>query len=617
MNVIDNNISLSEQFHPINFETFQCGDEYVIARIYKDDMKYYIASVDYFRHGIAIVHTSNGDCLINTHCVIIFEEHANSRRSDITINRTLDGFKISWEEDVAAPGKDFQWRDKECIIPEHQIVANAYEIYNTHIYDYPWGIAPEKGLIIRFDNNFYDFETYDLLFSIPKTLQLCKESICNIYNVYADCDYIKKKDVQIYTNDEFDKFIVKDTKYYKNIIVKVQGHKIVSWYPLPGIEEQPLKDISYQNHDEKIDMDPFKGLASYKYIKYIFSNDNRELGSHINRTFNLFSQFPELKTGIDAYRELRQHSIKKLGKEYVGVINGERIQLIIRLLDAGFVIFNYSDYRREILSKYYVFDRDGNILNLSGYDDIDVALLASSYEYEVLIFNRGNDYGIANIGLYGSKIELREKVIYSYDKDSEERETPIYPPVGIEVVGRPIDCRRPGKKLLEDRFYLRDIEQEKASAIGVYKWIAINYGFGRDFSETTFYAGLPYLLSKVDVDKELELTPLIEGYLYQLPNKQKASKYVKICNQIFYREFYRAYSTDTIKHATKESVEKTQKQIDEYCSKGSPYVVRIKEIKKFCDSYTQYYLFEYRPFGKIDSNGNITYEFGDPQDIKL
>jgi hypothetical protein len=73
------------------------------------------------------------------------------------------------------------------------------------------------------------------------------------------------------------------------------------------------------------------------------------------------------------------------------------------------------------------------------------------------------------------------------------------------------------------------------------------------------------------------------------------------------------YSINKIKYATEEAIKKTQHCLLENCRAANPYITNIKEIKKLGN----YFLFEYRPFGKIDSHGNITYEFGDPQDIKL
>lgn len=622
MHKIDSQQPLDEQYGSIDFTTFQCGDEYVIARVYRREKEYLKAHIDYFRHGIAIAHIGGIECLINIHCEIVFEGSASSRCSGINICRALEGFKIMWEEDVAAPGKDFDWRPKEVIIPEHRIAANAYEQYNAKIYDYPYGTTPpERGLIIRFDNKFYDFETYDFLFSIPNTVQFFKEcSRYNLYNVYSDCDYDNKPSVQVYKKDDFDTYIVKDAQYYRNIIVKVEGNKIISWYPLPCIEEEPLRDISYQNYSEDLGANPLDKLNADKYIQYIFSDDKIELNPHIDKTFNIFTQFPELREAFDTFQS---QIFRKTGKEYVGVIYENGVYLVVRFIYKGFIICNYNKYpsdNRRVFSKFYVFSDSGNILNLTGYDEIDV--VQSNVHGEALMFNRENEYGIANIGVFDSKsknIELRENVLFTYDEDDVEyKDIHIKPSVGIGLTCGNPDNRVLRQILIEDKFYIRDIEQEKASAIGIYKWKPMDLGYRQDFSDSVLYAGLPYQLSKIEVDDELRLAPIIDDYLYKLPNNSLVSKYIPIKDNILYREYmYTMYSIDTIKQATQTSIEKTRKRLEECCKKGNPYVVRIKEILKLSGSYTKYYLFEYRPFGKIDSKGNITYKFGAPDKIEL
>lgn len=626
MHKIDSQQPLDEQYGSIDFTTFQCGDEYVIARVYRREKEYLKAHIDYFRHGIAIAHKGNRDCLINTRCEIIFEETASSRRSGINICRAFEGFKIMWEEDVAAPGKDFDWRPKEVIIPEHRIAANAYEHYNAKIYEYPYDITPpERGLIIRFGNKFYDFETYDYLYTIPNTVQFFTECTrYNLYNVYSDRDYDNKPSVQVYKKDDFDAYIVKDAQYYRNIIVKVHDHKIISWYPLPCIEEEPLRDISYQNYSEDLGTNPLDSLNADKYIQYIFSDDKIELNPHIDKTFNIFTQFPELREAFDTFHAKQSQIFRKTGKEYVGVIRGSNVYLVVRFIYNGFIICNYDDYpcyssyKRRDLSKFYVFNDRGNILNLTGYDEIDV--VQSNVHSEELMFNRKNEYGIACIGTYNSNnIELREKVLFIYDEDDVKyKDIRIKPSVGIGITCGNPECRFLKQILIDDKFYIRDIEREKASAIGIYKWETIGISFREDFSDSVLYAGIPYPLSKIEVDDELRLAPIIDDYLYKLPNNSLVSKYIPIRDNVLYREYmHTMYSIDTIKQATQTSIEKTRKRLEECCKKGNPYVVRIKEIKKFSNSYTQYYLFEYRPYGKIDSKGNITYLSGAPDKIEL
>ena len=614
MNKIDFSRPLAEQYHYINFDTFESGDKYVLISVgkYVSRIKYFMATVEHFRRGIAIAHTGNGDCLINTHCEIIFEDQASSRHSDITIDRVIDGFRITWEEDVAAPGKDFDWRDRETYITENSLLTLAQQSDNPFIYPScnKDGIPYERGKYIKFGSDIYDFETYLPISHNPSTLHIYKRKIINnriFTNKISDKEI---NDGEVFCKADFNGFIIKDTQYFRNLIVKVNNSKILSFYPFPVIEEKPLKDISYQNYTEGLSINSFWGLNADKYVDYLFDDAKKELRSTIGKKFNLFEIFPELKDYFKAGEYQHMEILCKYDIDCLVHIykrdSGDR--LLIRFIHNGFIILLNSSYRNY--SKHYVFNHKGDLLNTNGYDEVDVA-------DDNLMFRRGKDYGIGSvINNVGREVELREKIIYTCN--SIEEATLIS---GGKHKNFHIGLTCGNADYVDDHlhypYYKRNLEMEKAAAICIFSWNSEGIGFRPDYTNSVFYAGIPYVLKKENIDEVLPLEPIIENYLYKLPNNRVVDRN-SILFPFWYREFeYCMYSIDKIKHATEEAIKKTQHRLLENCRKANPYVTNIKEIKKLSDSQTKYFLFEYRPIGKIDSNGNITYELGDPQDIKL
>jgi len=111
MNKIDFSRPLAEQYRYIDFDTFESNDIYVLISVgkYPPRIHYYTARVEHFRQGIAIAHTQNCNYLINTHCEILRTNAIDTPRhiANVQVQRALNGFKVSWEEECSAPGKDF------------------------------------------------------------------------------------------------------------------------------------------------------------------------------------------------------------------------------------------------------------------------------------------------------------------------------------------------------------------------------------------------------------------------------------------------------------------------------------------------------------------------------
>lgn len=613
MNKIDFSRPLAEQYRYIDFDTFESDDIYVLISVgkYPPRIHYYTARVEHFRQGIAIAHTQNCNYLINTHCEILRTNAINTPRhiANVQVQRALNGFKVSWEEECSAPGKDFDWQDKETYITEDSLLTLAQQSDNPSIYPScnKEGIPYERGKCIKYGNKIYDFETYLPLFSVPPTLHIFKREIINnrfFKNKIADKEI---NDGEVFNEADFNKFIIKDTQYYRNLIVEVYKNKITSFYPFPVIDEGPLKDISYQNYTEGLEIRSFEGLEGDKYANYLFDDEKKELRHTIGDKFNLFKVFPDLRDYFKAGELQHIDILHKYGKDCLVYINKRRDhdRLLIRFIRNGFMIRLNSSYRNY--SKYYVFNCKGDLLNTKGYDEVDVA-------NNNLMFRRGKDYGIGSVGIYnvGGEVELREKIIYTCN--SIEEATLI---CGDKQKNFRIGLTCRNADYVDDHlhcpYYKRNLEMEKAAAICIYSWKSEGLGFRPDYTNSVFYAGIPYVLKKENIDEVLPLEPIIENYLYKLPNNRVVDRN-SILFPFWYREFeYCMYSIDKIKYATEEAIKKTQHSLLENCRAANPYITNIKEIKKLGN----YFLFEYRPIGKIDSHGNITYEFGDPQDIKL
>ena len=595
MNKIDCNKTLAEQFHPIDFSSFQCGDAYVIRNKRTD--KYTKACIDHFWHGIAIAHYGNYDCLINIYCEIIYTPaHHGWGKGDVFIKRHIQGYEIYGEVDIAAPGKDFQWVEKSIgKIDETFIQQMAVGTYQSSVIRSSACDQYEQGKLICFNNVFYDYSTREYKFTIPSTLKFYKKG--------TKC-FIEDINGYVFNKDDFKEFTIEDTQYYRNLIVKVDNSKIISFYPFPVIEEEPLRDISYQNYSDEPCIDSFYGLDAKKYVNYLFADNNKELRPTIENNFNLLNTFPELKNCFNNERIRHDDILCKYGKDNIVHIN-ERDgsgKLLIRFIPNGFIIQYNSSYRNY--SKHYVFNEKGDLLNTNGYDKVEV--VANN-----LMFRRGKVYGIGCVGIYDCDrgIELKEKNIYTCDNIEET--------TAMNRKNFHIGLTCGEAEYVNDywlnHYYKRNLEMEKAAAICIFSWKGDGPGFRKDFTNSTFYAGIPYVLKKENIDEVLPLEPIIENYLYKLPNNRVVDRN-SILFPFWYREFeYCMYSIDKIKYATEEAIKKTQHSLLENCRAANPYITNIKEIKKLGN----YFLFEYRPFGKIDSKGNITYEFGDPSNIEL
>ena len=636
MKKIDREKPLAEQFCSIDFSTFQCGDEYVIAyRDRKDECSYSqghsgykIASIGHFRHGIAIAHVdSQKDCLVNTHCEVIYDSLATPHHCDIKICRVLEGFKIMWEEDVAAPGKDWQWVNKDCIIQEHLIIANANKDYHTDICNYPYGVNPEKGKIIRFGNRFYDFETYDLLFSLPSTLKILEHTSLN------------KISIDVFDKEDFKDFIIIDSQYFRDLIVKVCDSKIISFYEFPIINDEKIKRLLEPlKTDQRVYLQ-YWGLDAQKYINYLFEDGGRHHGEKrlkqcINPQFNLFAEFEELRDFFTIAKQNHDSLASSNKIDWIAHIRSKadfsREEILVRFGSNYYIIcYCNSDI---ICSKFYLFDIDGYLINIDGYDDIRELCQKGFYEgreqYHDFIFNRNNLHGIAYFGRRSSTSTYKECILFQDNQllgaEGIRSRNSLELQIGIDIPNF-IETSHWGSLL----YYKPNVEKEMVSAICVYNGDKNSIDDFDDSDDCDFYAGINNKLEKVYVNDRLPITTVIDKYLYKLPNNYCVYNIDHPIYDCYRGEYFwqepivwrdwdcNHYSTEKINIATKEASDETEAYIKELCKSGNPYIKHIEKLYALSDSSESYYLFEYRPFGKMDNEGNITYEFGDPSKIEL
>ncbi len=593
MNKIDFRKTLAEQFRSIDFSSFQCGDIFVIKN--NRHNTYTTASIDCFWHGIAIAHCKNYDCLINVNCEIVYEPiHHSCRRSDVFIKRHVKGYEVYGEEDVAAPGKDFHWEERSMgIIDETFIQHEAIEIYKSRVIWSSYGNQYEQGKLICFNDIFYEYSTGKYKFTIPSTLKFYKKGT----NYFIE-------DINGYVFDENDfDYNIRDMQYDRDIIVKVTGYKIVSYLILPIVKDENIRH--FIETDYKKEIIEYRNIFAryilpkhnnYGFADFLFSRDSNEINNYITSDFNLFEKFPQLKDIFAKGLELHSEIYEKYKLDWVAHIHEKNRTLVIRFVDSGYVICCYSNLpNNRGFTKFYIFDHNGNIYSIKGYDWIDII----HCRVNCLIFKRDNEYGIIS--------GKQEKIIY---KDLINNRSLFF--------GSTASHNNSGKSLysilMEDCCYHFNAEMEEVSVLNI-----------RDYSNGDWigylYEPIYNKLEKQIIDEPLALRPVIDKYLYMLPNNQIVDKNETIKNIGYYHFYFKSLvpqvSATSFEIASQTSIDETMKNIQEKCKEANQYIRKITKLEHISTANERYYLFEYRPFGKIDSHGNITYEFGDPQDIKL
>ena len=615
MNIIDYHKPLSEQYHSIDFKNFASGDTYVLS--YRD--RYLTATIGHFRHGVAIARTDECDYLINTKCEVLYcKEQVIYRISGEHIQRSLKGFKIMYEEDVSAPGKDSDnWQKREYYMSEDSLTSK-YKIEPSLIEnDLPY----ERGKIIQFGNSFYDFETYDYLFSIPPT------SVISTVNYEGFIDSYDG-DGRVYDSDTC--FNIQDSQYYKDILVKVNEHKIEAYYPFNVIDDSRINSLFHNNSVDECRIDVFDAFEANKYVKRLFQDDY-SLNPDIEKPYNLFNEFPELKRAFEVGFKIHKELLDRFGIDCIAEINGKANygnRIAIRFVSTGiqyFILRTYIPNSNSLRkSKKYVFHSNGDLLSTSGYDKLAVTQLNMQ---SIMIFERDQEKGIAKVVRSNSQnytFELQEKVLIDLNEKNENENDHSWHVIALTSSNLYQDYEEEYVHSYDSSGVRRNMECEDVAAIGIIRMGWENHRMNYDLSKSVFYADLNSILEIENYNGLIRLEPIIDGYLYQLPDNHIVNRQSTISNIIF-REFqYKTYdgvrrrcSDPIIKIATPETIRLTQFHLQIRFKGGNPYVTHIEKLEKLSNNTTQYYLFEYRPFGKMDSKGNISYEYGDPEKVLL
>lgn len=486
MNIIDPKKSLSEQYRSIDFDNFELGDTYVL--VYRG--QFLLAKVGHFRKGIAIAHNNEGDYLINTACEILYDGRQYTYRiSKKQIQRSLNGFKIMWEEDVSAPGKDDYWQPRYSFISEIS-VASEHKIRSSYVgYNVPY----ERGKIIKFGNSFYDFETYDYLFAIPDNVDSFVNDACRLYDSYDN-------DGRVY--DEEVCFDLKNISSNRNINEEESNKWSRAISSLYVINERPKFKI-FENDLSKYCIDVFNLFSAEKYVERLFSSDKKILNSKLDLCFNIFNEFPELRKAFDIGFKQHAEIMSQYGIDSIGKIDSSnssygslRIQFIQS--ECNFFVINYESELDS--SKKYVFNSNGDLLSVNGYDNI---CIIKQGRFCKLMFKRGEDLGIMTINHFGQA-----------NKDvtiSENRYDLTYPCKRKNIVCKKYDLDYKNNRII----LVADLEILRQSALsGHWQWDGMGHTIM--FSELVFYINIYHVLESEAFDRAKWIQPVINGYLYKL-----------------------------------------------------------------------------------------------------
>ena len=179
------------KINPIDFTSFKPGDYYEIA----SDKNIYSATVGDFRKGIAVAKTDEFDCLIDVNCRIVYQPAPHSYRWGYTrdtrpeIIRELGGrYRVTHYRDMSAPGKDSFYREWYSYINEDGSMDGRVK---PTIPPYPMTSPYERGRVVRYENKFYDLETYKVLCEFPNRETFHISEFCNGTCVVRDDLYEK------------------------------------------------------------------------------------------------------------------------------------------------------------------------------------------------------------------------------------------------------------------------------------------------------------------------------------------------------------------------------------------------------------------------------------------
>lgn len=200
----------------INFSTFPKHNTYDIIDIRRRTI-YIDATIDDFRHGIAIAHTRDCDFLINTQCEIIFfprtwygTYYLSEQKPKFTRNEKGIYVETAYV-DKSAPGKDTDFQGPYVIgeYTEEQIKEGC----QSPIYPYI-GRPYEEGRHMFLDGVFYKLDTLEKTSHFPT-------NSCSIDSSIEDgwCDF-------------------HDEKHHKKLLVEVHKDKIVRFDDITNIYDK-------------------------------------------------------------------------------------------------------------------------------------------------------------------------------------------------------------------------------------------------------------------------------------------------------------------------------------------------------------------------------------------
>lgn len=541
-----------------------------LKKIKTNNKEYSVFCISEFRKGIAIASTQDFDCLINEQGEVIYSPsifRCYIRDINPRLQRAIGGYYILLEnKDTSAPGKDWHWQGPYCV---RTISENGVEVSLSEEKKYP--VYDRGNRIVQYKNDFYDLDTYNLLFSIPES--------CYVLGIFSD-----NNGCTIY-----------DKKHEKDIIVLTEQQQIISSFDILNIPQELKTRIFPEPKEIKERIIHYtKGIyhsnISYSSLYEDFLNLN-----HIDSNFN---KLPYLSYPVES-------NIRMLS-DFYGIFHILKIDCLFFSYHKNLSISRYEERQSEIGDNYQykIYNNSGCLENKSPYTKLlykgnEVMSLSKSIEDNEIVFyyERKQEKGFIKCKLYNNGWGNRTEFI----------ETPFPEFLSNKII---------------------EIIYNKEPIIICFNEESSRYG-KRDYSNFTYYDVNYNKLSIMDSDENiLPYEELIKHYLYRLRDEEIISS----CEYWEDQEGFRESLADLLHHnlyaignkiliPNEISIQETIKHIVNLVQKSNDFIEKIEPYESFIVKRSNnlyptlpekpiiLYRISYKPHGRLDMRGDIQYHY--------